>query len=156
MGLKQIFAHGRSPKWVKIKRQREKKRLNDGDNNGQATHGARKHTWRKPAAWANSNWNEGAMVGTSRWTSDLVFMFLESAEPWDGNREGANLYQFFYILPPLIAIHWQNFIVGWIFLDGNVHWDGLSIISLFILSFFKNYIFSFTFTFLHANIFWSN
>ena len=38
---------GDSPKWVKSKKQREKKkgekeRLNDGDNNGQATHGARK------------------------------------------------------------------------------------------------------------------
>ena len=29
-------------------------RLNDGDNNGQATHGARKHTWRTQAAWANN------------------------------------------------------------------------------------------------------
>ena len=29
------------------------KRLNDGDNNGQATHGARKHAWRTQAAWAN-------------------------------------------------------------------------------------------------------
>ena len=37
------FSHtGDSPKWVKSKRRREKKRLNDGDNNGQATHGARK------------------------------------------------------------------------------------------------------------------
>ena len=36
---------GVSPKWVKSKRRREKKkerRTNDGDNNGQATHGARK------------------------------------------------------------------------------------------------------------------
>ena len=32
---------GVSPKWVKSKRRRKKKeRLNDGDNNGQATHGA--------------------------------------------------------------------------------------------------------------------
>ena len=30
-----------------------KKRLNDGDNKGQATHGARKHAWRTQAAWAN-------------------------------------------------------------------------------------------------------
>ena len=44
------FSHtGDSPKWVKSKRRREKvrerdkeERLNDGDNNGQATHGARK------------------------------------------------------------------------------------------------------------------
>ena len=39
---------GDSPKWVKSKRRREKKgekeeeRLKDGENNGQATHGARK------------------------------------------------------------------------------------------------------------------
>ena len=34
---------GDSPKWVKSRRRRKKKeRLNDGNNNGQATHGARK------------------------------------------------------------------------------------------------------------------
>ena len=49
---------GDSPKWVKSKKRREKKkeeeeRLNNGDNNGQATHGARKHAWRTQAAWAN-------------------------------------------------------------------------------------------------------
>ena len=27
-------------------KEREKERLNNGDNNGQATHGARKHAWR--------------------------------------------------------------------------------------------------------------
>ena len=50
---------GDSPKWIKSKKRREKKkkkrkreRLNDGDNNGQATHGARKHAWRTQAAWA--------------------------------------------------------------------------------------------------------
>ena len=30
----------------------EEERLNDGDNNAQATHGARKHAWRTQAAWA--------------------------------------------------------------------------------------------------------
>ena len=44
---------GVSPKWVKSKRRREKERLHDGDNNGQAMHGARKHAWRTQAAWAN-------------------------------------------------------------------------------------------------------
>ena len=46
--------------WVKSKRQREKEekkrkeeRLNNGDNNGQATHGARKYEWHRQAAWAN-------------------------------------------------------------------------------------------------------
>ena len=46
---------GDSPKWVKSKKRRKKKeeeRLNNGDNNGQATHGARKHAWRTQAAWA--------------------------------------------------------------------------------------------------------
>ena len=33
--------------------EREKERLNNGENNGQATHGARKHAWRTQAAWAN-------------------------------------------------------------------------------------------------------
>ena len=27
--------------------------MNNGDNNGQATHGAHKHAWRTQAAWAN-------------------------------------------------------------------------------------------------------
>ena len=35
------------------KRERKRERLNNGDNNGQATHGARKHAWRTQAAWAN-------------------------------------------------------------------------------------------------------
>ena len=48
---------GDSPKWVKskIRREKEKKEketLNDGNNNGQAMHAARKHAWRTQAAWA--------------------------------------------------------------------------------------------------------
>ena len=35
------------------KKRGERERLNDGNNNGQATHGARKHAWRTQAAWAN-------------------------------------------------------------------------------------------------------
>ena len=35
------------------KRGEKEERLNNGDNNGQATHGARKHAWRTQAAWAN-------------------------------------------------------------------------------------------------------
>ena len=34
------------------KKKRKKERLNDGNNNGQGTHGARKHAWRMQAAWA--------------------------------------------------------------------------------------------------------
>ena len=37
--------------WSKAK-DGEKERLNDGNNNGQATHGARKHAWRTQGAWA--------------------------------------------------------------------------------------------------------
>ena len=42
--------------WAKREREKERKRerLNDGDNNGQATHGARKHAWRTQAAWAKN------------------------------------------------------------------------------------------------------
>ena len=49
---------GDSPKWVKSRRRRKRERERErgvkvGDNNGQATHGARKHAWRTQAAWAN-------------------------------------------------------------------------------------------------------
>ena len=42
----------------KTEKEREKERKRErgakvGDNNGQATHGARKHAWRRQAAWAN-------------------------------------------------------------------------------------------------------
>ena len=58
---------GVSPKWVKSKRRRKKKeerreRAKVGDNNGQATHGARKHEWRTQAAWANTNKLESQFV----------------------------------------------------------------------------------------------
>ena len=46
---------GVSPKWEKKEkreRERKKERLNNGDNNGQATHGARMHAWHTQAAWA--------------------------------------------------------------------------------------------------------
>ena len=32
--------------------EKKEERLNDGKNNGQATHGTRKHAWRTQAAWA--------------------------------------------------------------------------------------------------------
>ena len=63
---------GDSPKWVKSKKRREKKgeRMNDGENNGQATHGARKHAWRTQAAWAkrlnNGDNNGQAMHGARK------------------------------------------------------------------------------------------
>ena len=57
---KNYFAHGSFPERgqkqktekKKEKKERKRERLNDGDNNGQATHGARKHAWRTQAAWA--------------------------------------------------------------------------------------------------------
>ena len=56
---KQIFTHWRFPE-VGQKQKTEKKerkrreRLYDGDNNGQATHGARKNAWHTQAAWAKN------------------------------------------------------------------------------------------------------
>ena len=54
--VKNYFAHGSFPE-VGQKQKTEKKkreeRLNDGNNNGQAAYGARKHAWRTQAAWAN-------------------------------------------------------------------------------------------------------
>ena len=55
--VKNYFAHGSFPevgqKQKTEKKEKKKRRLNDGDNNGQAMHGARKHAWRMQAAWAN-------------------------------------------------------------------------------------------------------
>ena len=54
---KQIFAHGSFPKVgqkQKMEKETKKDRLNNGNNNGQAMHGARKYAWRTQAAWANS------------------------------------------------------------------------------------------------------
>ena len=54
------FAHGRFPEVgqkqkteKERKKERKKERAKVGENNGQATHGARKHAWRTQAAWAN-------------------------------------------------------------------------------------------------------
>ena len=45
---------------------RRKNRANDGDNNGQATHGARKHAWRTQAAWAKTPGTAGGPGGRDR------------------------------------------------------------------------------------------
>ena len=55
---KQIFTHGRFPEVgqkqkTEREEKKEKRRLNDGDNYGQATHGSCKHAWRTQAVWAN-------------------------------------------------------------------------------------------------------
>ena len=53
---KQIFEYGRlsGSKAKDGERKRKKERLNEGNNNGQAMHGARKHAWRTQAAWAKN------------------------------------------------------------------------------------------------------
>ena len=46
--VKNYFADGRFPEVgqkQKTGRKEEEERLNNGENNGQATHGARKHAW---------------------------------------------------------------------------------------------------------------
>ena len=58
--VKNYFAHGSFPevgqklKTEKKKKEEEEERLNDGENTGQAPHGARKHAWRTQAAWAKT------------------------------------------------------------------------------------------------------
>ena len=53
---KNYFAHGSFPEvGQKQKTEKKEERLNNGKNNGQATHGARKHAERTQAAWANKD-----------------------------------------------------------------------------------------------------
>ena len=55
--VKNYFAHGSFPEVgqkQKTEEKEKKERLNDGINNGQATHGACKHAWRTQAAWAKT------------------------------------------------------------------------------------------------------
>ena len=54
--------------------EKEEERLNDGDNNGQATHGARKHAWRTQAAWANLHLASSNFTWISIWF-DLSITF---------------------------------------------------------------------------------
>ena len=67
--VKQISTHGRFPEVGKAK-DGEKRGPNDGNNNGQATHGARKHPWRTQAAWAKSldtkTWRQGEGLKKSK------------------------------------------------------------------------------------------
>ena len=51
--VKNYFAHGRFPE-VGQQQKTEKERAKVGENNGQATHGARKHAWRTQAARAKN------------------------------------------------------------------------------------------------------
>ena len=56
----------------KKKKKKKEERLNNGDNNGQATHGARKYAWCTQAAWANYKIRIRTDVGTDR-TDFLLF-----------------------------------------------------------------------------------
>ena len=85
--VKNYFAHGRFPEvGQKQKTEEEKKRLNDGENNGQATHGARKHAWRTQAAWANNNNN----IITKLIISSITSLFILFSS-WI-HRFGENLF----------------------------------------------------------------
>ena len=70
---------GDSPKWVKSRRRRrrkkkkKKKRANDGKNNDEATHGARKHAWRTQTAWAKITIIERLGPGTKRKSEGKAF-----------------------------------------------------------------------------------
>ena len=79
---------GDSPKWVKSKKRRKRKRerkrerLNDGDNNGQATHGARMaHALRTQAAWAKKEGCPGGQGGTGdKMMEEIANLFLLRVE----------------------------------------------------------------------------
>ena len=66
--VKNYFAHGSFPEvGQKQKTEKERReRAKVGDNNGQATHGARKHAWRTQAAWAKSWKQRRVKVGNKR------------------------------------------------------------------------------------------
>ena len=49
-----------------VEKKREEERLNDGDNNGEATHGARKHTWHTQATWVKRSAKFGNNNGQLR------------------------------------------------------------------------------------------
>ena len=76
---KQIFTHWRFPEVgqkQKTERERKEEKLNDGDNNGQATHGARKHAWRTQAAWAKIMASY-ASVRHHRWSTQAIWTIFE-------------------------------------------------------------------------------
>ena len=52
--VKNYFTHGRFPEVGQKQKTEKKERAKVGENNGQATHGARKHAWRTQAAWAKN------------------------------------------------------------------------------------------------------
>ena len=77
-GIKGFPEVGQKQKTEKKKRER----LNDGNNNGQATHGARKHAWRTQAAWANLS----ILVMPAQWYLD------ESSESSGGSQDFSSAF----------------------------------------------------------------
>ena len=79
--VKNYFTHGRFPevgqkqKTEKKKKKKEKRGAKVSDNNGQATHGARKHAWRMQAAWAK-NIDDGLL----RFHIPLVWIACEAGD----------------------------------------------------------------------------
>ena len=87
MGGNKFSRTGDSPKWVKSKRRRkrrrrgEKERLNDGNNNGQATHGARKHAWRTQARIAHASrlGQKASVVRSQLLPTGIVVLFFKKS-----------------------------------------------------------------------------
>ena len=84
--VKNYFSHGSFPE-VGQKQKTEKKEEKNpkvGDNNGQATHGARKHAWRTQAAWAKNYFAHGIFpeVGQKQKTEKEKKKKKKKTERW--------------------------------------------------------------------------
>ena len=76
--VKNYFTHGRFPEVgqkQKTEKERERERPKVGENNGQSTHGARKHAWRTQAAWAESSFRISLQL--QAWVRS-TYLMLES------------------------------------------------------------------------------
>ena len=72
--VKNYFAHGIFPE-VGQKQKTERKRPNDGNNNGQGMHGASKHAWCKQAVWANTHGaRKHAWRTQAAWANSILFI----------------------------------------------------------------------------------
>ena len=125
---KQIFTHGSFPevgqkqKKERKKEERERERLNDGNNNGQATHGARKHAWRMQAAWAKSLcvWLRRLyckVVAAILWGNLIEKLFREILWPKALDLcfvfvPGPSLSICFFLSPPPSSFHSQRLVTG--------------------------------------------
>ena len=100
----------------KEEEERERERLNDGENNGQATHGARKHAWRTQAAWANFNYSRHVMLITFL---DSIFTFRHSSchnYYYIIITSRGNITGIYLSINPIFRTHYQTAhitIIGW-------------------------------------------